>query len=277
MLLLPLPPAANRSYGNAAAAALSLSSSASSYVQCHAALLMHAPTTPQQYQLRRGSFQILAAMPARDRKLEFGKHKGKLLGTLPQNYLRWMAKSLKKTGAAFWADLAEEVLQDPHYQDRLEWEKLEQTLLKGGREGPAGGSPSQESLMRAFGWDLDNRSAWSKVKFSRLGTSEGGRIPRVPGAGISRESSSKLDAPAHVDQTPLKSRDFRALPLCSKSSKEAEAVTLEEDMVMSRRRMRRNRAVSSDRAESKTEQKPALFPGRRALVHKISKGLTLPP
>ncbi|PHT27012.1 hypothetical protein CQW23_33383 [Capsicum baccatum] len=73
-----------------------------------------------------GSRQI----PARDRVIDFGKYKGKMLGTLPSKYLKWVTKNLRARDFEEWANLADQVLSDPVYKDRIEWE-FAQALLNG--------------------------------------------------------------------------------------------------------------------------------------------------
>ncbi|KAF6141791.1 hypothetical protein GIB67_027969 [Kingdonia uniflora] len=51
-----------------------------------------------------------------------------MLGTLPSKYLKWVSKTLRARDYEEWAKLADEVLQDPVYKDRLEWELAEKIL-----------------------------------------------------------------------------------------------------------------------------------------------------
>ncbi|XP_050224442.1 uncharacterized protein LOC126674108 [Mercurialis annua] len=121
-------------------------------------------------------------IPARDRVIDFGKHNGKMLGALPSTYLKWVSKNLRAGDTEHWAKLVDQVLQDPVYQDRIEWEFAENLL-----NGNNGGSLSRtenaaaqlSELSERFGWDNEDKAGWSKVKFELLGTSKGGRIPRT--------------------------------------------------------------------------------------------------
>ncbi|RZS28495.1 hypothetical protein BHM03_00062091 [Ensete ventricosum] len=123
-------------------------------------------------------------VPARDRIIEFGKHKGRMLGSLPSSYLRWVSRNLRARDFEDWARLADEVLQDPVYRDRLEWEAAERVLTGDARRrssfDPAD-SPVGEliEVSDRFGWDNEAKEAWAGINFELLGTSKGGRIPRV--------------------------------------------------------------------------------------------------
>ncbi|KAF4379765.1 hypothetical protein F8388_023782 [Cannabis sativa] len=122
-------------------------------------------------------------IPARDRPIDFGKHKGKLLGTLPSNYLKWVSKNLRARDFEHWANLADQVLKDPLYQDRIQWE-FAQNILEGNNRSSSISKPVSELLLEMserFGWDNEDKVGWSRVDFELLGTSKGGRIPRVGG------------------------------------------------------------------------------------------------
>ncbi|XP_009377926.2 uncharacterized protein LOC103966487 [Pyrus x bretschneideri] len=54
---------------------------------------------------------------AKDRVIDFGKYKGKMLGTLPLAYLKWVSKNLCAHDFEDWAKLADQVLDDSVYRD----------------------------------------------------------------------------------------------------------------------------------------------------------------
>lgn len=118
------------------------------------------------------------AIPGRDRVIGFGKHKGKMLGTLPSTYLKWISKNLRAREFEEWAILADQVLEDPIYQDRIQWEFAHNILSGAGRTGRDDVVSELLEISDRFGWDWDSESGWRDVEFELLGTSKGGRIPR---------------------------------------------------------------------------------------------------
>ncbi|OWM64841.1 hypothetical protein CDL15_Pgr028558 [Punica granatum] len=64
--------------------------------------------------------------------MDFGEYKGQMLGTLPSTYLRRISKNLRACNFEEWSRLADEVLEDPVYKDKIEWEFAE-GVLKGNR------------------------------------------------------------------------------------------------------------------------------------------------
>ncbi|XP_042520847.1 uncharacterized protein LOC122094186 [Macadamia integrifolia] len=134
---------------------------------------------------------ISATIPARDRIIDFGKYKGKMLGTLPSKYLKWVSKTLRARDFEEWSKLADEVLQDPVYRDRIEWE-LAENILNGNSSSKASGRDSSVSdlleISERFNWNNEDKVGWSRIDFALLGTSNGGRIPRN---GDSRNEKQK--------------------------------------------------------------------------------------
>ncbi|KAI3472940.1 hypothetical protein Pfo_031012, partial [Paulownia fortunei] len=124
-------------------------------------------------------------IPARDRVIDLGKYKGKMLGSLPSTYLKWVSKNLRAGDVEEWAKLADEVLSDPVYGDRIEWE-LAEKILNGNAASPCSNGKNGSNVVtelleisERFGWDNEDKVGWSKIDFGLLGTSKGGRIPRV--------------------------------------------------------------------------------------------------
>lgn len=109
-----------------------------------------------------------------------------MLGTLPSTYLKWVSKNLRARDFEEWANLADQVLQDPIYKDRIEWEFAE-NVLNGNRSKALSPSSSGEptavaelmDICERLGWDNQDKDGWAKIKFELLGTSKGGRIPRL--------------------------------------------------------------------------------------------------
>lgn len=111
-----------------------------------------------------------------------------MLGTLSSTYLKWVSKNLRAGDFEHWAKLADQVLQDPVYMDRLEWEFAD-TALNGNNNRSISGSSSLArnddsavsrllEISERFGWDNEDKVGWSRVNFELLGTSKGGKIPR---------------------------------------------------------------------------------------------------
>lgn len=100
-----------------------------------------------------------------------------------------MTKNLRGTIYSEWADYAQEVLDDPLYLDRIEWEKVEKLLVHSHDLAKLSNNKDALAPARIYGWDLDNEAAWSKVDFALLGTTKGGKIPRVP---IEKEPKPKV-------------------------------------------------------------------------------------
>ncbi|KAK3035545.1 hypothetical protein RJ639_034750 [Escallonia herrerae] len=131
---------------------------------------------------------VSATIPARDRVIDFGKHKGRMLGTLPSNYLKWVSKNLRARDFEDWAKLADQVLEDPVYRDRIEWEFAENLLNGDVLSSPASRSDQGAvaellEMSERFGWDNEDKVGWSRINFGLLGTSKGGRIPRDSDGG----------------------------------------------------------------------------------------------
>ncbi|CAM0870630.1 unnamed protein product [Alopecurus aequalis] len=135
-----------------------------------------------------------SSRPARDRTIDFGKYKGQMLGTLPPSYLRWVVAELDYGDTALWARLAREVLDDPLYVDRVEWEHAHRFLrgdaqydyvyddAEDGSDGPL------QEMAERFGWDMSDEDGWARLDYRLIGTSYGGRIPRKSDRSQSRSS-----------------------------------------------------------------------------------------
>jgi hypothetical protein len=143
---------------------------------------------------------------ARDRVIDFGKYKGKMLGSLPSSYLKWVSKNLRAREFEEWAILADQVLLDPIYKDRIEWE-FALNVLNGNNISSAaarsiGAADSElQEISKRFGWDNLDKVGWSKVDFDLLGTSKGGRIPRL--VNFSDSDTNTNTQPNHPPATSI--------------------------------------------------------------------------
>lgn len=111
------------------------------------------------------------------------------------SYLRWMTKNLKGTMLDEWADYAQETLDDPLYMDRIEWEKVEKLLVQSHDLAQLSNNRDALAPARMYGWDIDNEFAWSKVNFALLGTTKGGKIPRVPIVKVPKPKAQSKTVP----------------------------------------------------------------------------------
>ncbi|XP_026659158.2 uncharacterized protein LOC103703998 isoform X2 [Phoenix dactylifera] len=178
-------------------------------------------------------------LPARDRVIDFGKHKGRMLGSLPSNYLLWVSKNLRARNFEHWARLADEVLRDPVYRDRIEWESAERILNGDGRRGSSE-SPVSDLLdiSERFGWDNEDKASWARVDFQLLGTSMGGRIPRVNEGGQVKpegDRRSKQESKGGIFSRDLKekAREQKKYGIFSsdpKASRSGKMGSLEKEM-----------------------------------------------
>nr|POE52940.1 hypothetical protein CFP56_36115 [Quercus suber] len=178
--------------------------------------------------------------------MDFGKYKGKMLGTLPSSYLKWVSKNLRARDFEEWAKLADQVLQDPVYNDRIEWEFAE-NLLNGSSFNVSLSRNYESSvselleISERFGWDNKDKLGWSKVSFELLGTSKGGRIPR-----LSKNSGKE-----------------RGLDVHTKGEKKVEALSkgCRDDVI------RFQRDTKNGQEQKMESYNP--FPGREALLRKV--------
>ncbi|KAK8500291.1 hypothetical protein V6N12_068780 [Hibiscus sabdariffa] len=207
-----------------------------------------------------------SSIPPTDLIIDFGKHKGKMLGTLPSNYLRWVSKNLRAGDNERWAKLADQVLQDPIYKDRIEWEFAENVLTGNNAKGNDGSSVSLLlEISERFGWDNGDKDGWSKVKFELLGTSNGGRLPRIRGdKGGIREAKQVKKAESGDGDLGEKRRERR---LRQRLKKEREDV--------GNGNKHKSWASLGDGGRSKgpdADQTVEIFnpfPGREALLNKV--------
>ncbi|CAI9267660.1 unnamed protein product [Lactuca saligna] len=206
----------------------------------------------------------MRAIPARDRVIDIGKHKGKMLGMLSSEYLRWMSKNLITGDSEKWGKLAEDVLEDEVYADRLEWEVAERLLTGEGMVGSSGSGVAVElkELSKRFGWDYDDKVGWSKVDFRLLGTSKGGRLPRVQDKQQQVESNLKKPSGKGSSGGGGVGREKR---------RERAAKKRENQTAVAGKRITTEKEETNDDNDGKKEEEigRSRFPGRQSLINKV--------
>lgn len=136
-----------------------------------------------------------------------------MLGTLPSSYLKWLADQEDNPAYEFynWPAFAKIVLEDPVYQDRIEYEPALR-IFEGGAKGNFIFREDFD-IMKAYreigdryGWDWDDNEGWSKVKRDYIGTSYSGRIPRKK-----KDKSGELGASESVESEASEKKSMRCL------------------------------------------------------------------
>ncbi|GMQ07781.1 hypothetical protein CsSME_00051835 [Camellia sinensis var. sinensis] len=231
-------------------------------------------------------------LPARDRVIDFGRHRGKMLGTLPSSYLKWVSNNLRARDLQEWAVLADQVLDDPVYRDRIEWEFAQKVL--NGDDGVRG-SPRSEGavselleISERFGWDNDDKVGWSRIDFGILGTSKGGRIPRrrvseencICG-GLERESKLKRESRVNGfdgGEGGGRGREMRRERMRMRMKKRGglrlgtmEKTTMRLGFGRGNGKVEDADADADDqvRNEDRTVESESPFPGRQSLLQKV--------
>lgn len=130
-----------------------------------------------------------------------------MLGTLPSNYLKWVSKNLRARDFEDWAKFADEVLDDPVYKDRVEWEFAQKVLngdVLSSKMVRNGAVPELLEISERFGWDNEDKVGWAKIDFGLLGTSKGGRIPRASSTGSrpNKDTGLEIGKPKSFDNGP---------------------------------------------------------------------------
>ncbi|GLJ04700.1 hypothetical protein SUGI_0001530 [Cryptomeria japonica] len=212
-------------------------------------------------------------IPARDSIIHFGKYEGRMLGTLPSKYLRWMMK--KRYPDAEWSAMAEEVLEDPVYRDRMEWEALDEAMKGSGKLlTKRSSTPYITDFHRfsaRFGWD-----PWGDwdIDYNLLGTSKGKRIPRIK------------DNPRHehllnlvMQKKGMMTTSLREALLSENAEDKLDhksngngSTELKSEIEMRRDARRERQRLRKGPVKSQLKQQPGegrLFPGRGALLRRI--------
>ncbi|KAJ6910129.1 hypothetical protein NC652_020968 [Populus alba x Populus x berolinensis] len=234
----------------------------------------------------------ITTTPITDRVIDFGKYKGKMLGTLPSTYLKWVSKNLRAGDFEHWAKLADQVLQDPVYMDRLEWEFAD-TALNGNNNRSISGSSSLArnddsavsrllEISERFGWDNEDKVGWSRVNFELLGTSKGGKIPRRSSSsrGVEEDKDlSRVESDKVLSESEERRRERRER---AKLKKQVEKRKDKIEIVMKSKDGSGNR-VDGDGGVGLEGSKPgrvdhqqdckvensSRFPGRESLLKKV--------
>ncbi|CAI5987649.1 unnamed protein product [Closterium sp. NIES-64] len=153
---------------------------------------------------------------------------------------------------AEWAELAEAVLADPVYRDRLEWFEYERRLH---RDGAA----AAVQYARDAGWvDMTDTFAWSGVDMEMLGTSFTKPIPRTNTSGTAAPAAPAVfpysSGPAGSGAPSVRKRTARARQgragLGWPSGVNLAAVRAQQEQ-LARRQERRKR--QSERRQQQTE------------------------
>ncbi|KAK2965474.1 hypothetical protein RJ640_008268 [Escallonia rubra] len=216
-------------------------------------------------------------IPARDRVIDFGKHKGRMLGTLPSIYLKWVSKNLRARDFEDWAKLADQVLEDPVYRDRIEWEFAEKLLNGDVLSSPASRSDQGAvaellEMSERFGWDNEDKVGWSKINFGLLGTSKGGRIPRDSGGGDGRRKvemkREKVGAMGGERRRERRDR-MRSKRGTTDTAKGATAAASGMQFDEDGDDENGENQVKSEMDGDRTAQVSSPFPGREALFKKV--------
>lgn len=185
-----------------------------------------------------------------------------MLGSLPSTYLRWVSKNLRARDFEDWAKLADQVLDDAVYRDRIEWESAENALS--GNRSNAGGVSELLGISERFGWDNDDKVGWSKVNFELLGTSKGGRIPRrTTGKQMVLEETAKQVE--GLGEAADKRRERRQRRMRTQREEEGGGIGKEDKLGIVEKvggSFGRNNKENGDEDNSKR------FPGRESLLKK---------
>lgn len=233
--------------------------------------------------------------PARDRTIEFGKHKGKMLGTLPSSYLKWVSQNLRGDRRfEEWAELAEQVLEDPLYRERIEWEHAYNVLSGDRVRNYASDYNAVDELWEIkdrFDWDFEDDEGWSKVDLKLLGTSYGGRIPRngdkKEGAGNRRNVLERGKKKTEIEISPetedggdqSSRRRLRRLRQRGILKKVGDKVGISENIMgkfvnaddTKKEEEAYNNGELGEDKDRTAEVNRNLFPGREALFNKALK------
>jgi len=230
---------------------------------------------------KKKSIGVFCRSPARDTIINFGKYKGRMMGTLPPRYLRWVVENVSGGPTGEWSELAEQVLEDPFYRDRLEWEKVQMAMDGCGKYASSvvrsSSSPGADIFQMAtrFGWDMDDEAGWRKVNFSLLGTSKGGRIPRIkdrPNRQLNLSLQKQMGRPTKAKSGFGSSVSANTFTRDNYDGVCDDPNGLKAELLKRRETRRARQKSRKDFSQTQLEQLPkgsSPFPGREALLRKI--------
>ncbi|KAJ0967515.1 hypothetical protein J5N97_024432 [Dioscorea zingiberensis] len=239
----------------------------------HYAPTLFSPSTVCSFSSLKPQKRISSQnVPARDRTIDFGKHKGRKLGSLPSNYLLWVSRNLRAREFEHWALLADEVLADDVYKDRLEWEAAQRVLTgdTGAGSKPENSAAELLEISERFGWDYEDRDAWARVDFAQLGTSSGGRIPRKSKGAILGSEWGKekkvgtLTTGEEEEEEEVDRREVR------RSRRRKQMETAKSEVAVKEKRNEGSGALKNEEAGNARKVFDP-FPGRGALLAKINR------
>nr|AFK36403.1 unknown [Lotus japonicus] len=253
-------------------------------------------TRTKQNQACRGVVSVLSrgsncksgrretAVAARDRVVDFGKYKGKMLGSLPSSYLKWVSKNLRAGDSEEWAKLADQVLGDPIYRDRIEWE-LALNVLNGNSSSSRqptsirGGAVSElEEISERFGWDNLDKIGWGKLDFDLLGTCKGGRIPRLVNLNLIQPKQQRVRDNHTPEPQPSRRTERRERRKMMKLRTQEEEAQAEQQQLNNNFHKSHTHSHREEEQEQDVKNAPIAnpFPGRQALLRRAMNHRTTP-
>lgn len=229
---------------------------------------------------KKRSIGVFCRSPARDTIINFGKYKGKMMGTLPPKYLRWVVENVRGGPAGEWSEIAEQVLEDPFYRDRLEWDKVQMAMDGCGKYASSvvssSSSPDIFQMATRFGWDMEDEAGWRKINFSLLGTSKGGRIPRIkdrPNCQLNLSLQKQMGKPTKAKSGFGDSVSANTITRDNCDDVCDDPSGLKAELLKRRERRRERQKLRKDFSQTRLEHLPkgsSPFPGREALLRKMN-------
>ncbi|CAN0839843.1 hypothetical protein LINGRAHAP2_LOCUS2682 [Linum grandiflorum] len=192
-----------------------------------------------------------------------------MLGAIPSPYLKWISANLRSGDTLHWAQLADQVLQDAVYRDRLEWE-FASRVLDGGTPSSASSSGTDAvsqllEISQRFGWDNDDKIGWRRVDFELLGTSKGGRIPRLESLNDGIRAGKEEKDGGGGGGSRRKERRERLRMRKAAEEEKLGVLGRDEGRLV-------NQGLFGGRGGDRTAEIKSRFPGREGLLKKVLEG-----